>query len=134
MKKYTKTSAKLKAIIGDVKNDIILDGIGSLGSKLPCLNKVYDKVVDYYYSDGNWFRLYESGWVEQGGTFTSTSSTTVITLPIEMRDTNYFASGNYQNDAENYYSQCYDFTTTTMTMKTYNARTINWQVKGYMAN
>lgn len=131
MKKYSKTSAKLRAIIGDVKNDIIVDGVGSLSSRL---SRAKDKITEYHYSDGNWYRLYESGWCEQGGTFTATSSTTIITLPIEMSDINYFASGNYQNSADNFYSQCYDFTTTTVTMKTYSDKTINWQVKGFKAN
>ena len=38
-----------------------------------------------------WYRLYKSGWVEQGGT-QSTNNTT-ITFPIEMANTNYTVSG-----------------------------------------
>ena len=43
------------------------------------------------YQDGTtWYRLYKSGWVEQGGRGTSSGvGFTTITLPKEMADTNY---------------------------------------------
>ncbi len=44
-----------------------------------------------------WYRLYRSGWVEQGGYRTSVSNT-VITLPIPMSDTNYTLIKTINND------------------------------------
>lgn len=45
-----------------------------------------------------WYRLYKSGWVEQGGCFTLTVGTSDVrwdaNFPITMSDTNYSASVN----------------------------------------
>lgn len=38
-------------------------------------------------ADGSWYRLYADGWVEQGGV--SGGLNTVVTLPVEMADTDY---------------------------------------------
>lgn len=130
MKKYTKSSANLKAVQGDI-NNVIVDGVGDLSTYL---NRNEDKVVEQFYENGWWYRVYESGWCEQGGWNIVLATTVTVTFLKEMRDVSYFASGNYQASSSNYYSQCYNFTTTTMTMKTYDAKTINWQVKGYIAN
>lgn len=56
------------------------------------LNK-NDFVVDWYGpdADGNWYRVYKSGWVEQGGIFeisTDTDQTTINFLK-EFNNTNY---------------------------------------------
>lgn len=51
-----------------------------------------DHIVDYQKptaeNNYTWFRLYESGWVEQGGICTSTGYQT-IDLPITMENKNY---------------------------------------------
>lgn len=39
--------------------------------------------------DPTWYRLYKSGWVEQGGWFISTNGYTHITYSKTMLDTNY---------------------------------------------
>ena len=54
----------------------------------------YDYVVESQLptADNNytWYRKYKSGWVEQGGTTSgNTQSSTTITLPVTMADTNY---------------------------------------------
>ena len=36
-----------------------------------------------------WYRLYKSGWVEQGGYKSGISGSVTITLPVTMADTNY---------------------------------------------
>ena len=129
MKKYTKSSVSLKALQGDIDN-VIVDGVGDLSTYL---NRNEDKVVEQHYEYGLWYRLYESGWCEQGGTTFVTASTLTVTFLKEMRDVSYFASGNYYGSTTNYYSQCYNFTTTSMTLKTYNSSRVNWQVKGFIA-
>ena len=49
-----------------------------------------------------WYRLYDDGWVEQGGT-TEGTSTITVNLPITMLDENYFIlTQSYQ--APGYYS------------------------------
>lgn len=129
MKKYIKSSANLKAIQGDIDN-VIVDGVGDLSTYL---NRNEDKVVEQYYDNGWWYRVYESGWCEQGGWGKFNAATVTVTFLKEMRDVSYFASGNYQASTSNYYSQCYNFTTTSMTLKAYNPSTVNWQVKGFIA-
>ena len=135
MKKYSKASGKIRVINGDIKNDIIVGDISSLTS---CFNSIGDRVIDqqYYqtsYYECQWYRLYKSGWVEQGGSFIAGGGTSIVTFPIEMKDVNYMASGNFGNTSDASYAQCYNLTTTTMTMKTYNTTLIRWQVKGYIA-
>lgn len=53
--------------------------------------KGYDYVVDFQAptaaNNYTWYRKYKSGWVEQGGVPTSTST---VTLPIPMADSNYW--------------------------------------------
>ena len=51
-----------------------------------------DVVISYYYGSDGWYRLYKSGWLECGGSVTSsTSGTQTKTLPggISFEDTNY---------------------------------------------
>ena len=36
-----------------------------------------------------WYRLYDDGWVEQGGTATSSTENCSATYPVAMADTNY---------------------------------------------
>lgn len=36
-----------------------------------------------------WYRLYKSGWIEQGGTRTMSDSAVTVDLPMQMADTNY---------------------------------------------
>lgn len=129
MKKYTKSSVNLKAVQGNIDN-VIVDGVGDLSTYL---NRNEDKVVDQLYENGQWYRVYESGWCEQGGWNSVTTSTVTVTFLKEMSDVTYFASGNYQGSTTNYYSQCYNFTTTSMMLKTYNTSRVNWQVKGFIA-
>ena len=88
-------------------------------------------------SDGSWYRLYASGWVEQGGISVSGSGTSgTITLPITMQDNNYTAiAGNGNNAANNYFTISRPEATTT-TIKWYkSSASMNgyWQVSGMSA-
>lgn len=53
----------------------------------------YDYVVDFQrptaQNNYTWYRLYKSGWVEQGGHATPNYSGQSISFPVEMSDTNY---------------------------------------------
>lgn len=87
-------------------------------------------------ADGiSWYRLYEDGWVEQGG-FPTTTST--VTLPIEMRDVFYWQDVHMVANTNNnitFSTRGYDLTTTGF--KYNNASTpissIRWEVEGYSA-
>lgn len=45
-----------------------------------------------------WYRLYRSGWVEQGGFCSGTAGVYTVNLPIEMADGNYSTIGSYINE------------------------------------
>ena len=49
-----------------------------------------DIVIETYRSGTSWYRLYRSGWIEQGGFITKTTSNTeAMTFHKPMKDTNY---------------------------------------------
>jgi hypothetical protein len=83
-----------------------------------------------------WFRLYASGWVEQGGR--AAKGQTNITLPVEMADTNYFVyktldygTGTVDwTEANNSQSNGIVKTTTGFVCGTRNG---DWEVKGMAA-
>jgi hypothetical protein len=89
-----------------------------------------------------WYRLYKSGWVEQGGWFVGTASATakVITLPITMSDTNYSGYGFCQctsatdtGNSQSYRSCFLRTSTTQITVSQTNGWTTQWEVKGFAA-
>jgi hypothetical protein len=67
----------------------------------------YDYVVDYKAptsSDPTWYRVYKSGWVEQGGTYKiATTGQGTITFKKLMKDTNYsFIMNKASSDASSW--------------------------------
>lgn len=93
--------------------------------------------------DPTWYRLYKSGWVEQGGTATFTASSSgeeTITFPIKMTDTNYsFNLTSRANGALAWMTEK-NTRTTTSTVITWNYYSggstffgYNWQVNGIAA-
>lgn len=69
--------------------------------KLP--RKHSTQIVKEYDDGTNWYRLYADGWVEQGGTATTVSSTPKqITLPIEMSTTGYIPHIQGQTSSAGY--------------------------------
>lgn len=60
-----------------------------------------DYVVETYTDeDGNWYRVYKSGWIEQGGAVSGTSSVTVTFLK-PFADTNYKITSAITNATSN---------------------------------
>lgn len=86
-----------------------------------------------------WYRRYSSGWVEQGGV--SNGLNAVVTLPVEMADTNYtlVCSGVYEprtNTGGATYSSVSGDRTSTTTITLGNPTgfaTMGWQVSGMAA-
>lgn len=74
-------------------------------------------VIDTYQNGDSWYRLYDDGWVEQGGN--NSVANTVISFLVTMADTSYCAS------------------TTGVTYKTTSGFTMtttgDWEIKGYAA-
>ncbi len=95
-----------------------------------------------------WYRLYKSGWVEQGGIITCTSSTNsqVVNLPKSMINTNYTAIAHFNatsaiSDSSSQTGQSMNRWNGTVCSKsvssfTMQATSINggiysWEVKGF---
>lgn len=114
--------------------------------KLPMIDYVVDYQMPTSENNYTWYRLYKSGWVEQGGYILGSSTNPgTVTLPIEMAGTKYQIFGNpYYPDATDatFTLQCNAETTTTVTIRrTYTARNAAgsagedfwWEVKGMSA-
>lgn len=96
-----------------------------------------DTVVDFQKptaeNNYTWYRLYASGFVEQGGICPSLGYT--VTFPVAMADVNYTALGTARNTSGNYAIRVEDITTTGMKLNSSssNQHTIWWQVSGMAA-
>ena len=85
-----------------------------------------------------WYRLYASGWVEQGG-LTTVATDITVNLPVEMADTNYsIIATSYKADAgssnaSNNGLTVGQRTTTTFYIVLQEQRAYFWQVSGMAA-
>ena len=99
------------------------------------LDFVVDKFLD---ENGNWYRVYKSGWVEQGGIVQSAASTTKTFSFLKP-----FADGNYTliahvDSTDNYVksAQTYSLTSTSFVYKVATdgggllAMTVRWRAEG----
>ena len=85
-------------------------------------------------SDPTWYRLYKSGWVEQGGY--KNNNTNVVNLIITMTDTNYWVEIQPQsNSTTSFQARSTHVSSKTTTSVTYTGLDdpAYWQVKGFAA-
>lgn len=84
-----------------------------------------------------WYRLYKSGWVEQGGFVSSASGTVTVNFLKTMADTNYVSFKTLDTTSTNtgiQYNQVAFFNRNTSSMQTSTAGTgFSWEVKGIAA-
>lgn len=133
------------------KNLRIHDGTTEGGFEIPS-SAMGDYVVESQEpTEANgytWYRLYKSGWVEQGGEvpYDNSSSTTKkvmnITLPIIMSNTNYYVNAIFNgfNEKQSYYcslDNCSNNSITIMnntyTSEDYYCFGCRWEVSGMSA-
>lgn len=85
-------------------------------------------------SDGtSWYRVWSDGWIEQGGTYTSSDNSKYpVTLSKKMTTTNYHSTvtGGYNTSSNNGFSYCYDKTTSGFKAVVIEPRG-TWYVCGY---
>ena len=85
-------------------------------------------------SDGtSWYRVWSDGWIEQGGTYTSSDNNEYpITLSKKMTTTNYHSTvtGGYNVSSNNGFGYCYDKTTSGFKAVVIESRG-TWYVCGY---
>ena len=100
-----------------------------------------DAVIDYQEptsaNNYTWYRKYKSGWVEQGGGIANNSTTTTVTLPVAMANTNYTLVGGLLNGTASATYEHMNFNTLTQTsfkFLTYDNYGCEWLVMGMAAN
>lgn len=85
-------------------------------------------------SDGtSWYRVWSDGWIEQGGTYTSSDNNKYpVTLSKKMTTTNYHSTvtGGYNTPSNNGFGYCYDKTTSGFKAVVIEPRG-TWYVCGY---
>lgn len=85
-------------------------------------------------SDGtSWYRVWSDGWIEQGGTYTSSDNIKYpVTLSKKMTTTNYHSTvtGGYNTSSNNGFGYCYDKTTSGFKAVVIEPRG-TWYVCGY---
>ena len=102
-----------------------------------------DLVIEYKtptLSDPSWYRLYKSGWVEQGGIH-QISDGQEVSLPLTMDSTNYFINLTvlFPNNGDNTVTVAVNTASTTASSFVYvhhrssTSGSISWEVKGMAA-
>lgn len=103
---------------GDPTLDEIKSALATIQAQLGQLgqleNRRYVKETGKSSDGSSWYRVWSDGWIEQGGTYTSSDNNAYpVTLSKKMTTTNYHSTvtGGY-NKASNYgFGYCYDKTT-----------------------
>lgn len=105
-----------------------------------------DAVIDFQLPTADngytWYRLYASGWVEQGGQGIASNSTTTVSLPIEMANNKYTATGSiiYGGTSSGTVGLQFVKNTTSIVIGARwngafnNGLAVDWQVSGLSAN
>ena len=81
--------------------------------------------------DPSWYRLYKSGWLEQGGYKNTTNTNTTINLLKPFKDTTYSLQTTGYGVKGNYGSPCNDKTISSFT--TFQDYAVHWEAKGQSA-
>ena len=121
------TYAKLFAVIGTTYGS----GDGNTTFNLPNQSPTR-KVIKYQTptanNDWKWYRLYDDGWVEQGGLKPETSVNSTVYLPITMANTNYTLLTTVNHNVTNYASPVCNLYTDRFT--TFQDFAVFWRVSG----
>ncbi|MBQ9088653.1 MAG: hypothetical protein IJY46_07725 [Lentisphaeria bacterium] len=92
--------------------------------------------------DGSWYRLYKSGWVEQGGIVPDATATKMVTVTFskKMKDTNYFLAVGHTSSNTNGTVQPagvsgFDLTVESMKVRIFGSDNsgLRWKVEGQAA-
>jgi len=92
-----------------------------------------DTVIEYQEptsaNNYTWYRLYASGWVEQGGQYTNTSRLTTINLPITMANNGYTI--NLTQLADSGYTSSTSIGVQSGSITTTRFQALNWYANSY---
>lgn len=137
----TKNPNTLYNVTDDV-SQVEIDLNGKANTDLSNVLANIDYVVESKFptaEDPSWYRVYKSGWVEQGGYVGTGTAPTTVTLLKEMADTNYYVNAmtdTTRQNPQNYDKIIQGKTTTTITVNQFSNwfDSFVWEVKGMGAN
>lgn len=119
---------------GDPTLDDIKSALTTIQAQLGQLeNRRYVKETGKSSDGTSWYRVWSDGWIEQGGTYTSSDNDKYpVTLSKKMTTTNYHSTvtGGYNKSSNNGFGYCYDKTTSGFNAVVIEPRG-TWYVCGY---
>lgn len=119
---------------GDPTLDEIKSALATIQAQLDQLeSRRYIKETGKSSDGTSWYRVWSDGWIEQGGTYTSSDNSRYpITLSKRMTTTNYHSTvtGGYNVTSSNGFGYCYDKTTSGFKAVVIEPRG-TWYVCGY---
>lgn len=104
-----------------------------LGTLEQGVGTAIDYIIESYRNNTQWYEVYKSGKLRQGGTFDGTANGfNTVTFPKAFSNVDYSVLANYGADSTNMYSQyiANSKTTTSVQIKTYNNVETSWYVEG----
>lgn len=114
-------TAEVQIDINKVYEDMNLKADKNLSN----ISSNIDYVVETYQNGTDWYRVYKSGWVEQGGRASTSNSKQTITLLKPFSDENYcLVSGN--NNGASYAQVCACYIISSTQIEIRSAGTSNW--------
>lgn len=137
---------KLKVLINEVNQDllntisILQTDLSNAKARINELEK-HDYVIEYGGTTANWYRLYKSGWLVQGGSFapSSTGSKTITfnksysskeyTIHMSVSSTRTSAKFDNENNINSQTASSFTY----YEHSTISAVRINWEAKGWSA-
>lgn len=128
----------VNAIADVLNNKMDLD----MGNLAPNIDYVIDYQKPTSANNYTWYRLYRSGWIEQGGIqiVNDDNNSYAITFPKTMLDTNYFATFQRYNTNTGTVSTGYigdstinNYSTTSFSISRGFNGPVRWEVKGMSA-
>ncbi|MGN0025294.1 MAG: hypothetical protein ACI351_07700 [Candidatus Avelusimicrobium sp.] len=102
---------------------------GKADTSLANVDSNLDYIVESYHdADGNWYRVYKSGWVEQGGPAQSNGSSRItVSLLKPFANTTYWAFATLEQDStSSVCGQKYKSSATTTSFETYLQQGSGW--------
>lgn len=69
-------------------NKFVYDSVANT-VRLPKVNSEHGALIKSYSNGSDWYRIYEDGWIEQGGLASCVYTGTEVTIPIPFKDKNY---------------------------------------------
>lgn len=119
---------------GDPTLDDIKSALATIQAQLGQLeNRRYVKETGKSSDGSSWYRVWSDGWIEQGGTYTSSDNNKYpVTLSKKMTTTNYHSTvtGGYNTSSNSGFGYCYDKTTSGFKAVVIEPRG-TWYVCGY---